>query len=97
MTPEKNKVRCAECDWFGKAEQIDRVKDPYPGSDMVWDICPRCRNAECVHVVCDEPGCTREVCCGAPSEDGYRSTCSEHSMWRKEQNDTRGQSQTKSQ
>ena len=27
---------------------------------------------------CDEPGCTRQICCGTPMPDGYRSTCSKH-------------------
>jgi hypothetical protein len=28
--------------------------------------------------LCDEPGCFKYVSCGWPSENGYRSTCSEH-------------------
>ena len=28
--------------------------------------------------LCDEPGCYDYISCGWPSDDGYRSTCSEH-------------------
>lgn len=28
--------------------------------------------------LCDEPGCFNYISCGWPSENGYRSTCSEH-------------------
>lgn len=28
--------------------------------------------------LCDEPGCFNEISCGWPSENGYRTTCSEH-------------------
>lgn len=28
--------------------------------------------------ICDEPGCLNDVSCGFTTEDGYRSTCSEH-------------------
>lgn len=28
--------------------------------------------------LCDEPGCYKEVTCGFPTKDGYRSTCGEH-------------------
>lgn len=27
---------------------------------------------------CDEPGCFKQVSCGWPSENGYRSTCGDH-------------------
>jgi len=27
---------------------------------------------------CDEPGCYKQISCGWPSENGYRSTCGDH-------------------
>ena len=30
--------------------------------------------------LCDEPGCFNYVSCGWPSDNGYRSTCSDHSQ-----------------
>ena len=30
--------------------------------------------------LCDEPGCFNYVSCGWSSDDGYRSTCSDHSQ-----------------
>jgi hypothetical protein len=33
--------------------------------------------------ICDEPGCFKPVTCGWPSDDGYRSTCYEHSNFEK--------------
>jgi len=36
--------------------------------------------------LCDEPGCFNYVSCGWPSDDGYRTTCSDHSqLMKKEQ------------
>jgi hypothetical protein len=29
--------------------------------------------------ICDEPGCYKHVCCGFPTENGYRNTCHDHS------------------
>lgn len=41
--------------------------------------CPRCKEAEKVRLVCDEPGCFELQTCGWPTGNGgYRMTCSKH-------------------
>ena len=79
---EKDKVKCRECGWTGLKVELDSVADPRPKINQVadiWCVCPECRIPENIMVLCDEPGCDREVTCGVPTaEDGYRSTCSKH-------------------
>jgi len=73
---EPGKVRCEECAWRGIWDKVDIVKDP--GSDGSWFVCPDCRSPEKFESICDEIGCKDKVCCGTPTEGGYRHTCSVH-------------------
>lgn len=51
-------------------DRIERVKEKV--RDHKIDI------LKPVLALCDEPDCYKEVTCGFPTDDGYRSTCSEH-------------------
>lgn len=69
---------CLDCRYIGVEADFDRHKDPKSAAH--WTVCPRCRTADNIRLVCDEPGCTRESSCGFPTDDGgYRHTCFEHS------------------
>ena len=76
---EKGKVLCTECDWHGHKNDVERIPDPKePGG--YWTICPECRTADHIGLVCDEPGCTKgPATSGTPTPDGYRWTCYWHS------------------
>jgi hypothetical protein len=75
---EPGKVECNECKWQGREAEADRVSDPKPGSNMVWEICPNCREANTLVRICDEPGCWKDATCGTPTPDGYRRVCGGH-------------------
>ena len=58
-------IRIVTDDVSGKLMKVQRRECIYCG-------------AESDFVLCDEPECEREVTCGTPTPDGYRSTCGEH-------------------
>lgn len=69
--------RCTECNWIGSEPLVSQ--NPFAHDDKIHG-CPACKSVECFVAVCDEPGCNKDVSCGWPSADGYRSTCHDH--WR---------------
>ena len=73
---------CTECEFTGALDEFDHVPDPKSTANG-WTVCPRCRAADHVTDVCDEPGCDRRATCGFPVDDerGYRRTCFEHSTF----------------
>ena len=77
--PRTDMVRwlCLDCRYIGVEKDFDRFKDPENAAH--WTICPRCRTADNITTVCDEPGCKRESTCGFPTDSGYRRTCHAHS------------------
>lgn len=84
VTKYPARFNCTACGtWMGTEHEIDRVPDPKPGSDMIWNVCPHCRAAEQFYSICDEPGCDKTAGCGWPSDEGYRRTCFDHSPWAK--------------
>jgi hypothetical protein len=66
------------CNWHGDSDEVLRAKNPFDDSDDI-EGCPKCKEIGSVVQACDEPGCWKEVTCGTPTPDGYRSTCGEHS------------------
>jgi hypothetical protein len=74
---------CTECRFIGPFNSFDTINDPKVAGNT-WTICPRCRAAERVTDVCDTPGCDNEASCGWPSDEGYRRTCWEHSVFKRE-------------
>jgi hypothetical protein len=80
----QDKSRCAECGWIGDTSRLLLAPNPFDVfSKEVIQGCPKCKQVECVEPVCDEPGCTRSVSCGVPTDSGYRHTCHEHDPSRK--------------
>ena len=74
---------CTECDFIGGLEEFDSVQDPKEEGHWWW-ICPKCRAADHVTDICDEPGCRERSTCGFPVDDErrYRRTCWEHSKFK---------------
>ena len=71
------KFKCPLCDWRGLANDLLRAASPFDPSDFISG-CPKCKGVDICKIVCDEPGCWREVACGTPTVNGYRNTCPEH-------------------
>lgn len=74
-----SKFRCAErhCGWKGKGDELLRAPNPFDFDSELLG-CPKCKEVDCVELVCDEPNCWKSVCCGTPTLGGYRWTCHEH-------------------
>jgi len=77
VTPEKDKVRCFNCEWKGREHEILVAPSPFE-KDTQWQVCPLCFMPEHIHPVCDEPGCWHDPSCGFPTPEGYRFTCHIH-------------------
>ena len=77
-----NKWICTECRFIGMSDEFDKVKDPR--GDDTWRVCPKCRTPEHITMACDEPGCERESSCSFPTDAGYRRTCFQHSIYKRE-------------
>lgn len=77
MTPEKDKVICRTCEWRGRQSEMLQAPSPFDAEDALLG-CPQCKEVNCLYPACDEPECWQVVCCGTPSHDGYRATCSKH-------------------
>jgi len=50
--------------------------------ELAFDVLGWEEPSICKEAQCDEPGCKKQIICGWPSSNGYRSTCGEH--YRKE-------------
>jgi hypothetical protein len=70
--------RCTECDWVGPERDLLVAPNPFEPQFEVCG-CPECRDIDCFHLLCDEPGCEEDGTCGWPTPTGYRHTCSKHS------------------
>ena len=77
MVYDNSKRLCTECEWLGDSGELDYVQDP-KRDDNGWWICPKCRSADTLLMVCDEPLCNLAATCGTPTKDGYRSVCGKH-------------------
>ena len=64
------------CGWHGTVDDV--LKSPSPFDDEELWACPNCKSVESLKLACDEPDCWKAVECGAPTPEGYKSTCSEH-------------------
>ena len=69
-----HKVMCKECSWFGNKPLV--APHPFTTDEQLYG-CPQCFGIE-LFSCCDEPECGEMVCCGTPTPNGYRSTCSKH-------------------
>ena len=67
---------CTErCGWSGKSDDKLVAPNPFnPAEDIVG--CPGCFEVNTLVYACDV--CQKRACCGTPTEDGYRWTCSKH-------------------
>jgi hypothetical protein len=77
----QSKCRCTECDAVVDRGDWDVVIDPrpLPGEQAdEWAVCRNCRAPDKFVLLCDEPGCLRDVSCGTPTAEGYRHTCGDH-------------------
>ncbi len=75
---ETDKRTCGVCYWRGTSDQILVAQNPFDPGDTVTG-CPKCLSVDSTTIVCDEPGCWKEVTCGTPIPDGsYRQTCGTH-------------------
>lgn len=76
---KNRKVKCDDykCGWTGYETDVLTAKNPFDMSDQISG-CPKCLQINTIIYACDEPGCWRDVSCGTPTKDGYRSTCGEH-------------------
>lgn len=74
---DARKVKCQECDWVGFVAEVLTAPNPFNAEDSV-NGCPQCKSVDSITYACDEPDCWREVSCGTPTPEGYRSTCGEH-------------------
>ncbi len=72
-----NLWRCKECEWTGRADEIEMFPDPKMEGNY-WEICPQCREAESCEQLCEK--CSSPATCGTPTPDGYRRTCYEHRL-----------------
>lgn len=72
------KWRCNTCKNLMYDSELLHGKNPFC-EDMIVVGCPYCKDIGDFTGICDEPGCSRDVSCGFPSPDGYRTTCHEHS------------------
>ena len=75
------KVKCDElrCGWQGTTDELLTAPHPFmPNEHNHIDGCPKCRQCGTIIQVCDKPGCWNPASCGAPTPDGYRSTCGNH-------------------
>jgi hypothetical protein len=71
------------CGWRGELSQLLRAPNPFDPLDEVT-ACPNCKTLEgTTQHACDEPGCWKEVTCGTPTPNGYRSTCGQHNPSRR--------------
>lgn len=69
---------CNRCDEIVNNNDLLSGWNPFDEDENIHG-CPKCRQCnEGFHMVCDEPGCTKRVSCGWPSESGYRQTCHDH-------------------
>lgn len=76
-TVEKHKWLCEECGKIAMEDDVLKAPNPFDPQYELYG-CPTCREVSTLVMACDEPGCRREVCCGIPTPNGYRQTCSEH-------------------
>lgn len=77
MSESLGKFICGECDHRGQIEDMLKAESPFEAGEEMY-ACPGCKSVGQMHSVCDEPGCWREVSCGTPTDNGYRSTCHDH-------------------
>jgi len=69
-----------ECGHYFRDSQALHADHPFD-QRLRLDFCPGCREVvggQELREICDEPGCTKTVSCGWPSEIGYRRTCGSH-------------------
>lgn len=79
MSITPNRIMCDGCGAvWENIDTLDRVKDPKPGSQMEWAVCPHCRAADNFHVLCAAPDCPHPASCGTPTPHGYFWTCGTH-------------------
>jgi len=78
-----NKWVCEDwrCGWCGYNEEVLTAPDPFNEGFLLY-ACPDCREVNTLVSACIEPGCEKQANCGTPTPDGYKLTCSEHSLKR---------------
>lgn len=74
---ERDKIKCTECKWIGKWDDVLQATNPFDSDDIIFG-CPSCKSVDQFRYVCDEPGCKEEVSCGTATDEGYRRTCGKH-------------------
>lgn len=77
MELEKDKLKCDQCQWDGRYDDVLTASNPFDEDETIYG-CPRCHSIDSFNLLCDEPGCKDVVCCGMNTEDGYRNTCHQH-------------------
>lgn len=71
------KYVCTEC-WQKHFDgEVRRAPSPFDPEDILSG-CKNCSAVNKLMLICDEPGCWEDQCCGTPKKDGYRMTCSNH-------------------
>lgn len=76
-TKHPSRWRCTDCHWVGVAKQFLRAPSPFDAHDDLTG-CPKCKSAETMEMLCDEPDCSNLYSQGWQGDDGYRYTCHEH-------------------
>ena len=77
-----NRFRCDDCDRISDENTLLTAPNPFDPEDTVTG-CPVCKSIGTLVLVCDEPGCDKDVTCGWPSLAGYRHTCGTHWDYKK--------------
>ena len=55
------------------------LKEPSPFNPQVMlSGCPQCKQAEMLHLICDEQDCVKMTQSGFQTPSGYRHTCADH-------------------
>jgi hypothetical protein len=82
VSRDAGRWRCQECGDICRWDEMLTAPNPFDADAGPIYGCRRCKCIDSFVGVCDEAGCSREASCGAPSDDGYRRTCWEHSPMR---------------
>lgn len=74
----REKILCKDCGWTGHTDQMLTAKNPFNEKEDI-QACPNCKEVtDTLFMACEEPGCWKQVTCGTPTKNGYKSTCSKH-------------------
>jgi len=71
------KIKCSECDWKGKASELQRGTSPFGDGDTIYG-CPKCDSINSEVACCCKDGCWKQATCGTATPQGYKHTCGEH-------------------